>query len=267
MKYSIITINYNNCDGLRRTIESVVNQTCQDFEYIVIDGGSTDGSVEVIKEYADRIDYWVSEPDKGIYNAMNKGILQAHGEYLNFMNSGDCFYDTEVLMKIIEENGDFIAGSYVRKDLNCLIPCENKDVSFYNFCNPSFNHQAMFIKKHIFSKRLYDENLNIVSDWKLIMECLLNDNVQFRYINETIAIYDNAGISSNVELTRKERIKVLYEILPSFVAKDYEILMSISPNIYKQVQQLSLGYRISKLTECILKVLIKIYKLYKNNYL
>lgn len=88
MKYSIITINYNNADGLRRTIESVVNQTYKDIEYIIIDGGSTDGSVDVIKEYGSQIDYWVSEPDKGIYNAMNKGILQAHGEYLNFMNSG-----------------------------------------------------------------------------------------------------------------------------------------------------------------------------------
>ena len=89
MKLSVITINFNNRDGLRKTIESVVNQTYNDFEYIIIDGGSTDGSVDVIKEYADRIDYWVSEPDKGIYNAMNKGIDVAKGEYCIFMNSGD----------------------------------------------------------------------------------------------------------------------------------------------------------------------------------
>ena len=100
MKYSIITINYNNRDGLEKTIQSVINQTCQDFEFIIIDGGSTDGSVDIIKKYNDRINYWVSEPDKGIYNAMNKGILQAHGEYLNFMNSGDCFFDNEVLNKV-----------------------------------------------------------------------------------------------------------------------------------------------------------------------
>ena len=102
MKYSIITINYNNKDGLEKTILSVINQTCQDFEYIIIDGGSTDGSVDVIKKYADRIDYWVSEPDKGIYNAMNKGIIKAKGEYLNFMNSGDCFYDNEVLSNVYQ---------------------------------------------------------------------------------------------------------------------------------------------------------------------
>ena len=93
MKYSIITVNYNNKDGLRKTIESVIHQTFRDFEFIVIDGCSTDGSAEVLKEYDAQIDYWVSEPDKGVYYAMNKGTRQAHGDYLNFMNSGDCFYD------------------------------------------------------------------------------------------------------------------------------------------------------------------------------
>ena len=103
MKLSVITINFNNRDGLRKTIESVVNQTFKDFEYIIIDGGSTDGSVDVIKEYADRIDYWVSEPDKGIYNAMNKGIDVAKGEYCIFMNSGDCFYVNDVYENVFRE--------------------------------------------------------------------------------------------------------------------------------------------------------------------
>ena len=100
MKFSIITINYNNCEGLRRTIESVVNQTCHDFEYIIIDGGSTDGSVDVIKQYADQIDYWVSEPDKGIYNAMNKGVAVAKGEYCLFLNSGDSLHNNSALAKV-----------------------------------------------------------------------------------------------------------------------------------------------------------------------
>ena len=86
MLYSIITINFNNCDGLRRTIESVVNQTNDNYEYIVIDGGSTDGSVDVIQKYSDRISYWVSEKDDGIYNAMNKGVRHAHGDYCLFLN-------------------------------------------------------------------------------------------------------------------------------------------------------------------------------------
>ena len=112
MKFSIITINYNNVEGLRNTIKSVVNQTYTDYEFIIIDGGSTDGSVEVIKEYANIITYWVSEPDKGIYNAMNKGIEVANGEYLNFMNSGDCFYNNDVLQKVADYHleKDMIVG-------------------------------------------------------------------------------------------------------------------------------------------------------------
>ena len=100
MKLSIITINLNNDTGLNKTIESVINQTLKNFEFIIIDGGSTDRSVELIKEYAGQINYYVSEPDKGIYNAMNKGIRQAQGEYCFFLNSGDYFVNESVLEKV-----------------------------------------------------------------------------------------------------------------------------------------------------------------------
>ena len=97
MKLSIITINYNNLAGLQKTIESVVSQTFRDFEWIVIDGGSVDGSRELIERYANSFSYWVSEPDKGIYNAMNKGIVVAKGDYLLFLNSGDWLCDEMAL--------------------------------------------------------------------------------------------------------------------------------------------------------------------------
>ena len=101
MLFSVITINYNNCEGLQRTIDSVIGQTFKDFEFIVIDGGSTDGSVDIINKNAASITYWISERDNGIYHAMNKGIAQAHGDYCIFMNSGDCFYNIEVLKKSV----------------------------------------------------------------------------------------------------------------------------------------------------------------------
>ena len=109
---SIITINLNNREGLRKTIESVVNQTFQDFEFIVIDGASTDGSVEVIQDYP-RINYWISEPDTGIYNAMNKGIAKATGEYCLFLNSGDTLFQINTLTGILQSNpkGDIIFGN------------------------------------------------------------------------------------------------------------------------------------------------------------
>ena len=100
MKLSIITINYNNLEGLKKTYESVVCQTWTDYEWIIIDGGSTDGSREFIEEHQDKFAYWCSEPDKGVYNAMNKGIAKAQGEYLNFMNSGDRFYDHQTLNEV-----------------------------------------------------------------------------------------------------------------------------------------------------------------------
>ena len=103
-KYTIITINYNNGKGLRSTIESVINQTFDDVEYIIVDGGSTDNSVDIIKDFSERINFWVSERDGGVYSAMNKGLHHAHGEYVNFMNSGDTFYSPHVLEEIDRQN-------------------------------------------------------------------------------------------------------------------------------------------------------------------
>ena len=114
MKYSVITINYNNREGLKHTIDSVVCQTYTDFEFIIIDGGSTDGSVEIIREYEEHITYWVSEKDHGIYHAMNKGVAQAHGDYCIFMNSGDCFHSSYVLDSIKEYQEDIICGKVIK---------------------------------------------------------------------------------------------------------------------------------------------------------
>ena len=125
MKISIITINYNHAEGLRCTIKSTIAQTFTGYEFIIIDGGSSDGSVDVIKEYANKIDYWVSEPDGGIYPAMNKGVQQAHGKYCIFMNSGDEFYAKDVLEKIVgmELKEDIVCGDIFRHRIVLEIYC------------------------------------------------------------------------------------------------------------------------------------------------
>lgn len=117
MKLSIITINLNNLEGLKKTFESVFNQTFTDYEWIVIDGGSTDGSREFIEAHQDSFSYWSSEPDRGIYNAMNKGILQANGEYLSFLNSGDYYADSETLANVFCTNheADILFGYMIRE--------------------------------------------------------------------------------------------------------------------------------------------------------
>ena len=167
MKYSIVTINYNNAEGLRRTIQSVVSQTYADYEYLIIDGGSSDGSVNAIKDYEDRISYWVSEKDGGIYNAMNKGVKVAHGEYLIFMNSGDVFYNSDVLKNIREElhDEDILVGKVFIDDNNNIIsPPPQRELSMYHLFSGSIPHQGTFIKTLLQKKYPFDETLKISSD-------------------------------------------------------------------------------------------------------
>lgn len=227
MKLSIITVNFNNKDGLQKTIDSVISQTFKDFEWIVIDGGSTDGSKELIEKYSDHISYWVSEPDNGIYNAMNKGIKVSKGEYLEFLNSGDYYYDNKVLEKVSKHLAkyDFIYGCAVVKFKNKekRIHLQKEYSSFYDLIKRTINHQSTFINKKVFEKHgLYDENLRIVSDWKFFLETIGIHKCTSRYINQNIIIFDPNGISfTNVSLREEERKQVLNQILPSFVIEDY----------------------------------------------
>ena len=226
MKFSIITINYNNCEGLWRTIESVVNQTCRDFEYIIIDGGSTDGSVDVIKRYADNIDYWVSEPDGGIYNAMNKGVAVAKGEYCLFMNSGDCLYNDSVIERVYEIadfNSDIIAGDVARNGAICDSPNEITGVFMVK---SALCHQAAFIKTETLRRLPYDESLKIVSDWKHMFQLIVIANGSYQHVKVVICEYDTTGFSAiNWQVLADEREQVLSELLPSLVRKDYQVFL------------------------------------------
>lgn len=214
MKYSIITINYNHHDGLRKTIESVIIQSCKDYEYIIIDGGSTDGSQEVIGKYSANINYWVSEPDNGIYNAMNKGIKAANGEYLIFMNSGDTFYNEKALESSLPYlKYDIVQGIAKNQDMSetplCLIQIPGKTQLF----SPSLHHQSCFFRKKLFDHSLYDENYRIVADWKFYIEKLIFSNCTFFRMPVKVAIYEGGGISDiNKDIDFEERKKVIIGI-------------------------------------------------------
>lgn len=217
MKLSIITINYNNLEGLKRTYESVVSQTCQDFEWIIIDGGSTDGSKEFIEEHQAHFAYWCSEPDKGIYNAMNKGIAKANGEYLQFLNSGDNLVDDKVIEEFFalgwEE--DVICGDIILGGNSYNIKChpEDSELDFDYVLMGGFCHQAMFFKRNLHEKYgCYDETFNIVSDWKFVLEVLMMHNSTYRHWKRFVVDYDENGISSigdNVKMHLTERKRVL----------------------------------------------------------
>jgi glycosyltransferase involved in cell wall biosynthesis len=203
MKLTIITINYNNLEGLKQTFDSVFKQTFQDFDYIVIDGGSTDGSKAYIEAHQDKLYYWLSEKDNGVYNAMNKGILKANGEYLNFMNSGDVFYDSNVLDKVFSSNinQDTIYGDNMVNYGNRL----EKEIppaflSFEFLMETCVNHQSTFFKRSLFSNSfLYSEDLKISSDWEFFAYNIIIKGATYKKIDEIICIYDKLGFSSQKE--------------------------------------------------------------------
>lgn len=235
MRYSIITINYNDKEGLNRTIKSVINQTSKDFEYIVIDGGSTDGSVDIIKQNADHINYWVSEKDKGVYNAMNKGIAQAKGDYLVFMNAGDCFHTPDILELMCDYQEDIICGKVFKG--NTTIPSGHykPTITLVDLMRGSLPHQAMFIRRELMVKHPYDENYKILSDWKFCIEALVFDNCTFRNSDIIVADYDITGISTNSNgLLPKEREQILKEMFPPRIIADYQRLYPVDDELLEQ---------------------------------
>lgn len=228
MRFSIITINYNHKEGLRRTIESVVRQTNTDYEYIIIDGGSTDGSVDIIRQHACDISYWVSEKDNGVYNAMNKGIAHANGDYLIFMNSGDCFHTPSALDTMKGYQEDIICGQVSTFPSGHHKPT----ISLVDLLRISLPHQAMFIKRELLLKHPYDENYKILSDWKFCLETLIIENCSFRATEDVIADYESGGISTNSNgLLPKERELILKELFPDRILVDYQRLIPVDDEL------------------------------------
>lgn len=220
--FSIITVSYNNVCGLSHTIESVIGQTFDDYEFIIIDGDSSDGSKQIIEQNKRNFTYWCSEPDSGIYNAMNKGIMQAKGKYLIFMNAGDTFFSNKVLEQVFPQldNIDIIVG-YALKNGKSYQNIHEEDVLMMLF-HSSFSHQATFIKRDLFQNYRYDEKLEIVSDWKAWVDWIVIDNHTYKYIDTVVANYDFTGISSDCKNWNRillERESVLKSSFPPLVLK------------------------------------------------
>ena len=229
MKLSIITVNLNNRDGLQKTIDSVVSQTFKDFEWIVIDGGSTDGSKELIEQYSEHFAYWVSEPDKGIYNAMNKGIKVAKGEYLQFLNSGDWLWENDTLNKVFSStpNEDILYGNWVQKD-GILFSAPHKLDAIY-FFRSTLSHQAVFIKRSLFSHEMYDETLKVASDWKHLLSSIVIANHSYKALDITI-VGEQDGESYDSNLCWIERKDVLKKVFSPMIYDSLEYLVSIRSN-------------------------------------
>lgn len=267
IKVSVITINFNNAKGLRKTIDSVVGQTFSDYEYIVIDGGSTDGSKEIIEEYRDWITYWVSEPDNGIYHAMNKGIEIARGEYIHFLNSGDYYASTDVLESVFSKE---YAVPFIRGAQICdygdrqtrWTNLGNRDVTLFDMYVNTMLHEATFIRRDMFGKYgLHDEKLKIVSDWKFFLLAILGGE-QTVFVDKDLIVFEMEGISTNKEHGERhlqERNQVLRELMPVNMIKDYERLKQLDSEAY-----ISRLIKSSGIYMFIFKVMNRINKIFKS---
>lgn len=234
MKLSIITINYNNRGGLERTAKSIVDQSFRDFEWIVVDGGSDDGSTDILKQYASYITWSVSEPDGGIYEAMNKGLERAKGEYVQFLNSGDSFIDESVLEKVFANEkladvnyGDqwcILDGSIIEKR---TYP-DNIDI-IYLFRNP-LGHQASFIRTSLAKKHPYRQKYSISADRAFFFELYLSE-ASFHHLPFPIVFFDTGGIGSSNNTFEQRRIQlqqIKEDLFSIRVAEDIEKLISKS---------------------------------------
>jgi len=282
MKLSIITINRNNAEGLRKTMQSIVSQNFTDFEYIIIDGGSTDGSIaplslpeggklcEVLRidngyHYCNWVTPFgivsggfISEPDSGIYNAMNKGILRAKGEYCLFINSGDYLYNNEVLKNAFafDFHEDIVYGSVVNINAEGVtdeieFPPEQY-IDFDWFIHSTIPHGSSFIKRKLFDiVTFYSENYKIVSDWEFFLVSICKHNCTLKRIQLPIYYYDTTGISSNgdyKDLIENERNTVLNNHFSKIInpynallkqKKDFEVFRkTYIYKIYKRIKAL-----------------------------
>jgi glycosyltransferase involved in cell wall biosynthesis len=249
MKLSIVTINYNNAEGLRKTLASVTVQTYSDIEHIIIDGGSTDGSVDAIKEYVaanpkkdpflKHIIKWVSEKDSGIYNAMNKGIRKASGSYVEILNSGDVLAAPDVTERMVrevekEEYPAILYGNMLKSyDGKTIIQRDTcgggmyTPESFLYFYKGTLNHDCAYIRRDLFEKYgLYNEEMKICSDWEWYVKAIALGGEKAVYTNIDVTVFDMNGVSEshgkNADIIKKERREYLEKILPATVLHDYD---------------------------------------------
>ncbi len=235
MKLSIITINLNNYNGLLKTIESVAIQKFIDFEYIIVDGNSTDESVGLIKQSAERflsISFkWISERDSGVFQAMNKGINMATGDYLLFVNSGDFLLDENALSDVFcnDYTADILcAQCNVSKNGNVMYVSGHIDIhTFRYYYKYSMNHQSTFIKRYLFEKfGMYREDLKFCGDWEFFLRTIILNNCSTQNVHRIICDYNLEGISSkeeNILLYQEEVNLVLSEPLMQKFVPDYEL--------------------------------------------
>lgn len=253
MKISVVTICRNDAEGLRRTIESVRRQKYCNIEYIIIDGASTDATLDVIKSNSDIIDKWVSEPDSGIYNAMNKSIDQCSGDYVIFMNSGDCFYSSDVIDNVFKNSPteDVIYGNVRFNE----VLSANRDIKSLQdfFCKSPFCHQGVFAKLEKVREERFNEDLKIVADWAMFVNLFISGST-FKYVSVVVAQCQNGGVSSDAVKNNTERSKYLDSKLTKRITDDYKELQKLKEGVlYKYYIRIEQSKKLKYYLRTILK--------------
>ena len=266
MKLSVITINRNDAAGLEKTMRSVASQTFKEFEYVVIDGASTDGSVEVINNLESEFFHlkWVSEPDSGIYNAMNKGLRMAIGDYIQILNSADCLASDDVTKRMLAElekqgRPSILYGNMVKcfPDGHKMVDkCfAGQEITMLGMFTGTLNHDPAYIRRDLFEKYgYYDETLKIVSDWKWYLQAIILGGEKPQYVDWDVTLFDMTGISeTNKELDKTERKQVLEQLFPKTILSDYERFAFPIDQI-KRLQRHTWAYKLVWLLErCLFK--------------
>lgn len=230
-KITIVTVNYNNVSEIEKTILSVINQEYKNIEYIIIDGGSTDGSMEVVKKYQNSIHRVVSEKDSGIYNAMNKGINLAGGEYINFMNSGDTFSNNQVLSKVFAncDDADIIYGHMNRviNDKIISYKIHPEKLTYSYLIERSINHQSMFVKMSLAKKLPFNEKYTWIADWDFLIR-VFHLGATTKCVNTPVANFDITGLSNSIrtpdDIHEQQFNQTIKELLPEHLINELKEL-------------------------------------------
>lgn len=228
MKVSIITVCRNAENAIERTMLSVVTQSCfnENIEYLIIDGASTDKTLEILKQYADKyLIKWISEPDSGIYNAMNKGIKLASGEIIYFLNAGDRLFDEKSISMVLSEfeknSSDFLYTDILSCKIDELSKAEIKkfnNVDKYFLIRDCICHQASFYKKSVFDQfGKFNEEFKLAADYEMLLKIMAGTNLKKEYLPIVSALYDNTGVSSsNTKELQTEREKIIKTSFSTF---------------------------------------------------
>ena len=217
--YSIIVVTYNNADGLRRTLKSIRQLDYEQKEVIVMDGGSQDESQDIMAANQDVISFSVSEKDNGIYNAMNKGIGYAKGDFVVFMNAGDVFADSGVLSLVSQYDGDIILGEDIYGGKRRKL----KDtMTLYDLLSLGICHQAVYYRREVLQKYGFDESYKLIADLKSVVEPLVKDKVRISVVMDVLAKCECGGLSKQRwRETLTENRRMIDELVDPFYKDDY----------------------------------------------